>query len=212
MGQENWKEEANLCYKVIFACIHLCWLEMAHDTLDDVELAGTCVELGLYVSLFTAYCNANVVREAKALQKQKRMSSFVTNLTGQMVGPSCFSELIDGKEPATGRSVLADALIREMRDAEKATPSMVFVFNSSIYFFCKAKMIEDALEICQKMQERKICPTLPTSANMVCAYSSLEMYREITRDIKRYINSKNLVASQDLYELLLQSFLRGGYF
>ncbi|KAK6935084.1 Pentatricopeptide repeat [Dillenia turbinata] len=211
-------EEANLCYNVINACIRLGWLEMAHDMLDDVESAGTQVDSDLYVSLFTSYCNTNMAREAKALLKQKRMSSLIKNLTGQMVSGSCFSELkcqIDGKESVMGRSILADALIREMMDAEKATPSMVFVFNSSIYFFCKAKMIEDALKIFRKMQERKICPTLQTFASMVCSYSSLEMYREITilwGDIKRYMYSKNFVVSQDLYELLLQSFLRGGYF
>lgn len=76
-------------------------------------------------------------------------------------------------------------------------------------------MLADALKTYRRMQEMKIQPTVQTFSNMVCGYSSLGMYRDITiiwGDIKRNMESGNLVVSRDLYEFLLLSFLRGGYF
>ena len=65
------------------------------------------------------------------------------------------------------------------------------------------------------MVDMKIQPTSQTFAFLMCGYSSLGMYREITilwGDIKRFMRSGNLVGNRDLYELLLLNFLRGGYF
>ena len=36
---------------------------------------------------------------------------------------------------SSGKSGLAESLIREMEEDEKAEPSMIYEFNSSIYFF-----------------------------------------------------------------------------
>lgn len=84
---------------------------------------------------------------------------------------------------------------------------LAFSFSFSLSFF--------ALRAYRRMVEMKIQPTSQTFAFLMCGYSSLGMYQEITilwGDIKRFTRSGNLVGNKDLYELLLLNFLRGGYF
>ncbi|TXG51251.1 hypothetical protein EZV62_023775 [Acer yangbiense] len=120
----------------------------------------------------------------------------------------------------------AEELVRQMQKAgldiniseemvkEKATP-MIYELNSSIYYFCKSKMIGDALTIYRRMFEMKVQPTVQTFGYLAYGYSSLEMYRDITilwGDIKRNTESGILLLSKDLYEFILLNFRRGGYF
>uniref|UniRef100_A0A5B7AG61 Pentatricopeptide repeat-containing protein n=1 Tax=Davidia involucrata TaxID=16924 RepID=A0A5B7AG61_DAVIN len=138
-----------------------------------------------------------------------------------MVVSICLSELEDKSTlyskaiTSISKSDMAESIIREMREEDNAVPFVVYEFNFSIYYFCKAKMIGDALKTYRRMQEMKIQPTVQTFVNLICGYSSLEMYREITilwGDIKRNMEDGNLVVNRDLYEFLLLNFLRGGYF
>lgn len=206
-------KEASLCSDVIDACIHLGWLETAHDILDDLELAGVPMGLVTYMSLLTAYCEGKMFKESKALLKQMRKAGLVTGTSDEIVISKCLSEYTKTRT-SIALSDLAECLVREMKE-EKVVPPLVHELNSSIYFFCKAKMIGDALKTYRRMQEVKILPTVQTFANLLHGYSSLEMYRDITilwGDIKRNIVSGNLVVSRDLFEFLLLNFLRGGYF
>ncbi|TYH61759.1 hypothetical protein ES332_D07G074400v1 [Gossypium tomentosum] len=110
---------------------------------------------------------------------------------------------------------LSKCLVEEVSDAEKAVSHIIYELNSSIYFFSKAKMMGDALNIYRRMQEMKVQPTEHTFMYLVCGYSSLEMYRDITilwGDMKRIMETGSLTLSSDLYEFLLLNFLRGGYF
>ncbi|GMN30886.1 hypothetical protein TIFTF001_003006 [Ficus carica] len=204
----------NMCSDVVEACIWLGWLEFAHDILDDTEALGALVGRATYMSLLAAYFRRKMLREAKALLKKMREDSMAADLPDKMVVTACLSEMVNDNSLASNESDLVECFIHEMRN-EEAVPSVVYKFNSSIYFFCKAKMIEDARRTYRRMQETQIEPTVETFTNLVCGYSSLGMYRDITilwGDMKRNMECGNLSVNRDVYEYLLMSFLRGGYF
>ena len=144
-------EGGGLISDVIDACIQLGWLETAHDILDDMELAGAPIGSSTYMSLLTAYYKGKMAREAKALLKQMRKAGFVVDLSDEMVMTTCLLGVVDKNRMHTRTSTsignlgLAESLVREMKKQEKAILPVVYEFNSSIYFFCKAKKIDDAL-------------------------------------------------------------------
>lgn len=212
-------QEEFLCSGVFDACIHVGWLETAHDILEDLESIGTPLGSGSYTSLFKAYYKQKMFREAEALLKQIRKAGVFGNMSDEMVVSTSLSQNEKSSLSAAVRSCaksdLAESLVREISEEEKEVPFVVNELNSSIYFFMKANMIGDALKTYRRMQEMKVHPTLSTFFTMVYGYSSLEMYREITilwGDIKRNMESGSLAINRDLYELLLFNFLRGGYF
>lgn len=220
--QNNWSslEYNGLCSNVIEACINFGWLQTAHDILDDFELEGYPISESSYISLLAAYSKAMLFREAEALIKQMRKTGLVLNISPKMALSSYTSESEAGKVylkelASTSKSDLAESVVQNIREEEKVGPSLVHEYNSSIYFFTKAKMIGDALKTYQKMQEMKIQPTVCTFFHLICGYASLGMYRDITilwGDIKRSMKNQNAIYHRDLYELLLLNFLRGGYF
>ncbi|CAL0313704.1 unnamed protein product [Lupinus luteus] len=206
--------ESSLCSDVIGACIRLGWLESAHDILDDVEATGSPLGRDTYVLLLSAYHKGGMQREANALLRQ--MKKVGLDLDGELLDNSTDEHIPCVETPnPLGKSDLAAALVQILKDGDRKVCPLVYEFNSSIFFFCKAGMIEDARKAYRRMCEMKIQPTHQTFAFLLCGYSSLTMYREITYlwgDIKRFMRSGSLVANRDLYELLLMSFLRGGYF
>lgn len=203
---------SSLCSDVIDACIYLGWLEIAHDILEDMEAAAVPMGHTIYMSLLTAYSKENMFREAKAVIKQMRRAGMAVNLSDEMVDDTA---LYMNTTSFASKSDLIESFAKVIKEEEKEIPPMVYEINSSVYFFCKAGMIEDALKTYRKMCEMKIQPTLQTFTNLVYGYSSVGMYRDITilwGDIKRQMESGNLVVSRDLYEYLLINFLQGGYF
>ncbi|CAA0821310.1 Pentatricopeptide repeat-containing protein [Striga hermonthica] len=204
--QEN---SSSLCSDVVEACVYMGWLEMAHDILEDLELEKYCARESSYLSLLTAYYDKKMPREAKRLLSQMRR-----------VGIN-FSEYEYERESSNSsvtslcKSDLANSIIQNMQEGGEEKSSRVREFNSSIYFFTKARMIEDAVQTYRKMQKMKIEPDDSTFFHLVCGYISLGLYRQITflwGDIKRSMGNLNKVYSRDLYELLLLSFIQGGYF
>ncbi|XP_038887666.1 pentatricopeptide repeat-containing protein At4g17616 isoform X2 [Benincasa hispida] len=211
-------ECSNLCSDVVKACICLGWLETAHDILDDVEAVGSAMDSMVYFLLLNAYYKKDMLREANVLKKQMaRFGLFVSN-TEDLANSTCSSKLANQIslpiiKAAAGNTSLVESLVQEMKETN--SHSRVYKFNSSIYFFCKAKMIEDALQAYKRMQQMGIQPTAQTFANLVFGFSSLHMYRDITilwGDMKRRMQSARLALSRDLYECLLLCFLQGGYF
>ncbi|CAK9133875.1 unnamed protein product [Ilex paraguariensis] len=144
--------EASLFSDVVDACIHLGWLENAHDILEDLESTGTPLAFGSYSSLLTAYYGVKMFKETKVLLKQIRKVSFLMKMSNKVVVSTHLSKVEDESNSyskaatAIGKSDLAESIIREMREEEKAVPSMVYELNSSNFFFMKAKMIRDALK------------------------------------------------------------------
>jgi len=90
-------------------------------------------------------------REAKSLLKQIRKAYLVLNLSDEML------------------------IFRSKSDLAEFLVPIVCEFNSSIYFFCKARMVVDAFKTYRRMQEMKIQPTQQTFSNLVHGYSSLGM-------------------------------------
>ncbi|XP_021768066.1 pentatricopeptide repeat-containing protein At4g17616-like [Chenopodium quinoa] len=211
-------QEENLCCDVIHACIDSGCLETAHDILDDMDMANMAVPTSTYMLLLNAYREENMSKEAEALVKQIKRTGLLIDASDEIMVSKCISGVVHGSvvEPNTSRqSELTEFLIVEMKWGYNKAPSKVYELNSSMYFFCKAKMMEDAQTTYRKMQELKIQPTVQTFAHLVQGYLSLEMYREITilwGDIKRFMDHGCSLANRDLYELLLLNFLRGGYF
>ncbi|XXG78000.1 hypothetical protein AAC387_Pa08g2033 [Persea americana] len=213
-------EALNVSSDAIDACIELGWLETAHDILDDMESAVIPVRRVTYTSLLRAYCRGNRFSEAKVLIKQMRKASLPISLSDEQVISSCMSEdsttisLSPIASMSSQESSLAKSLLRETKE-ESLTSPLVYDINSSIYFFCKAKMMEDALKAFRRMQRMKLQPTVQTFSHLVNGYSSLRMYREITilwGEIKRSIDEGVLAADRDLFDCLLWNFIRGGYF
>ncbi|KAL3497637.1 hypothetical protein ACH5RR_040369 [Cinchona calisaya] len=216
-------DSSSLSHGVIDACIHLGWLETAHDILDDLESEGNPLSKGSYPSLLTAYYNRKMFREGDALRKQIRKAGALLDLSDEM-DISKNSLHLEGKSTLNlekvnfiGRPDFAKSIIQEIKQEAESVPGseMIHELNSSIYFFMKAKMIGDAVKTYQRMQEMKIQPTVLTFAYLIYGYSSLEMYREITvlwGYVKRNLVKSNSMVHRDLYESLLLNFIRGGYF
>lgn len=214
-------ESSRMCSDLVAACICMGWLETAHDILDDLDSEGSPLNTSSYMSLLTAYCNKNKLREAEALLKQLRKSGVVINASDPLLAPASMSELENERTNklkelgSMAKGELAYHIVEEMRAEENETSFMIHDLNSSIYFFMKAHMVEDAVRAYRKMQAMKIHPTVSTFMNLLNGYSSSEMYREITilwGDIKRNMESRKNLNTRDLYEFLLLNFLRGGYF
>ncbi|XP_039060969.1 pentatricopeptide repeat-containing protein At4g17616 [Hibiscus syriacus] len=213
--------QSSLFSEVIDACISLGWMEIAHDILDDMESSGDPLGASAYEALLTAYNERNMFREGNVLLKQIRKAGLVMNVVNNSVMSKNVIANIGRsslciKEPSSiCQPTLSECLVHEVSDSEKAISPITYELNSSIYFFCKAKMMGDALNIYRRMQKMKIQPTEHTYMYLVCGYSSLEMYRDISilwGDMKRITASRNFTVSCNLYEVLLLNFLRGGYF
>ncbi|XP_026663464.2 pentatricopeptide repeat-containing protein At4g17616 isoform X2 [Phoenix dactylifera] len=213
-------KEANLCLDVMDACIQLGLLDTAHDILDNMEGAGILIGSKTYISLLRSYCRENMLEESKVLLKQMRKVGLFVNISDEQALFQCVSE--DGAAnpcdkitaSSVGKSHLVEYLDRELRE-EYSKCHLIYEFNSSIQFFCKAKMIEDALKTFKRMKQRNIQPTVQTFSHLVYGYSLLKMYREITilwGEIRRRLEDGVLVVDRDLFELLLWNFLKGGYF
>ncbi|KAJ8747553.1 hypothetical protein K2173_013088 [Erythroxylum novogranatense] len=217
MCKDYHKQRAySLCSDVIDACIHVGWLEAAHDILEDMETFEASLDSNTYMALLKAYYSKQMMKEAEVLLRQMRKSGLFSNGSDEMVASTCLSKAA-GEESllsSSSKSDLADHLLREM-DEQMPIPPVIYELNSSIYFFCKAQMLSDALRTYRRMQKMKIQFTTQTFAYLIFAYSSMGKYREITilwGDMKKNMKSGNLEMSRDLYELLLLSFIRGGYF
>ncbi|KAL1823666.1 hypothetical protein ACET3Z_010444 [Daucus carota] len=210
----------NLCSGVVDACIHIGWLETAHDILEDLDSMGVPLGMNSYLSLFNAYYKQQMFREAEALTKQTEKAGVFGNMSSELI----YSTFLSLHEKKTShaeavsicdKSDLANSLVREIIKEQEETSFVVNELNSSIYFFMKANMIDDAVKAYRRMQEMSIHPTRLTFFTLISGYSSLNMYREITiiwGDIKRNMESGSLACHRDLYDLLLYNFIRGGYF
>ncbi|KAK6116840.1 hypothetical protein DH2020_049406 [Rehmannia glutinosa] len=198
------------CSDVVDACIYLGWLETAHDIIEDLESEKYCVGEGSYLSLLTAYYDNNMLREADGLVRQIKRAGYAVNFSKAQDKGTLGLEV---RSPC--KADLANSIIQNTKEDGEEASFLVHEYNSSIYFFTKAKMMEDAIQTYRKMQKMKIYPNVSTFFHLISGYCSLGMYREITilwGDIKRSMGNRNTVYNRDLYELLLLNFLRGGYF
>ncbi|WOL16693.1 pentatricopeptide repeat-containing protein [Canna indica] len=213
-------DTADLCSVVLHACVMLGWLDTAHDIIDDLELAKVPIGANAYISLLNAYLKKNMWEESEVLLKQIRKGDLMGNLSDELGGSISTADdiaayPIDKKSSnSLEKSKLVELLELENREYNFGN-HLVYEFNSSVFFFCNAKMMEDALRTLKQMRQRNVQPTFLTFSYLVNGYSSLEMYRDITilwGEIRRQIECGALTADRDLFDSLLLNFLRGGYF
>ncbi|VVB12712.1 unnamed protein product [Arabis nemorensis] len=202
---------SSLCADVIDACVAIGWLEAAHDILDDMNSAGHPMELATYRKVLSGYYKSKMLRNAEVLMKQMTKAGLITDPSNETM-----AGLLETVENDGQNTELRAHLAQEINAGKQTkVPSMLYELNSSLYYFCKAKMQGDTLITYRKIQKMKIPPTLQSFWILIDMYSSLGMYREITvvwGDIKRNMASRNLEVTQDLLEKLVVNFLRGGYF
>ncbi|KAF7017158.1 unnamed protein product [Triticum aestivum] len=200
---------------VINACIQMGWLHAAHDILDSLESAEIPVGVGTYMSLLREYENEHKPEEFNSLlqQIQKIASTMEEFHTSPSFTIKDIAKIVKDEIPQTKSSLLS-SLVEE---TEHYNPGdhLTFEFNNSILFFCKANMMEDALSTYKRMREQNIRPNLHTFCHILCGYSSLSMYREITilwGEIKRRLEYREISVDRDLLDCLVLDFLKGGYF
>ncbi|CAN6438964.1 unnamed protein product [Victoria cruziana] len=206
-------EASRMVTEVIRACIHLGWLEIAHDIIEDLMAEEIRIEENSYSSLLVAYCKRNQFKEAVVLITQMKKVGLLRGMSNeQILSDACRTDTeAFGWAP---NSELAGHLALENGNEDPAA-LLVLEINAAICFFCTAKMIEDAQKSFRKMKSMSLKPTVQTFGYLVNAYSSLGMYREVTvlwGEIKECMVSGDLKGNRDLLETLVLNFLRGGYF
>jgi len=160
---------SRLCSDVITACIQMGWLESAHDILDDAEAAGSPMGVNMYILHSSAYQKEGMQREAKARLKQMKKINLQKELSD-----NAYEETLN----SVGKSDLAITLAQLLKDENQTVIPLVYNFNYSIFFFCKARMMEEnALRAYRRMFKMKVQLTSQIFAHLVCGYSSLGMYR-----------------------------------
>jgi len=200
---------------VVNACIQMGWLHAAHDILDDLESAGIQVGIASYISLLRAYEKENKSEELNGLLQQiQKISSVMDDIrTNSPFTIKNIAKIVKDEIPLTHSSLFA-ALAEEMKHYNPGE-HLTLEFNNSILFFCKAKMMEDALCTYKRMREQNIRPNSYTFCHILCGYSSMDMHREITMlwgEIKRRLEYGELDVDRDLLDCLILDFLKGGYF
>ncbi|KAJ1290990.1 hypothetical protein BS78_02G284700 [Paspalum vaginatum] len=200
---------------VINACVQMGWLHAAHDILDDLESAGIPVRITSYISLLRAYEKENKSEEFNGLlqQIQKRAFSMDDIHTNSPFTIKNITKIVKDEMPLSSLSLCA-ALADEIKHYNPGE-HLTLEFNNSVLFFCKAKMMEDALVTYKRMREQNIRPTSHTICHILCGYSSMDMHREITilwGEIKRRFEYGELDLDRDLLDCLVLNFIKGGYF
>ncbi|TVU39055.1 hypothetical protein EJB05_12458 [Eragrostis curvula] len=199
----------------INACIQMGWLHAAHDILDDLEAAGMPVGISSYIHLLSAYEKENKSEEFNDLlqQIQKISSSMDDIRTDSSFTIKNIAKIVKDDMPLI-KSSLFSTLIEEIKHYNPRD-HLTLEFNNSILFFCKAKMMEDALCTYKRMREQNIKPTCHTFCHILCGYSSMGMHREMTilwGEIKRRVEYGELDVDRDLLDSFVLNFLKGGYF
>lgn len=205
-----------LVTRVIHACIHLGWLDSAHDLLDEFDAAGFTVCSSPYYALLKAYFTSDCHREATALAKQMEKAGIIRNITEDLASLlACVDAQCSDLSSEVEGSDLSLTVLQVINEKENSISSDVYELNSSLYYFCKAGMLVDARKTYRKLQETGMRPCEKTFAIMENGYSNLQMYREIAilwGDIKKSMTRGNFMINRDLCESLVLNFIRGGYF
>ncbi|KAF8669492.1 hypothetical protein HU200_051293 [Digitaria exilis] len=200
---------------VVNACIQMGWLDAAHDILDDLESAGIQVGIASYISLLRAYEKEHKSEESNGLLQQiQKIASTMDDIhTNSPFTIKNIAKIVKDEMPLISSSLFA-ALAEETKHYNPGE-HLTLEFNNSILFFCKAKMMEDALCTYKRMREQNIRPTSYTFCHILCGYSSMDMHREITMlwgEIKRRLENGELDVDRDLLDCLILTFLKGGHF
>ncbi|XP_072995886.1 pentatricopeptide repeat-containing protein At1g03100, mitochondrial [Typha latifolia] len=235
--------ESSTVVQVINACISLGLLEQAHDLLDEMRFHGIRVGSSAYSSLLKAYCKENSHGEITTLLKDARQagiqldSSCYEALIQSKVhcddSTGAFHLFKEVKDSNLSRSVnlefemlvegctsggeaaVMTKLLEEIKD-NQSVDCGVHDWNNVIHFFCKKRLMNDALKSLNKMRALGHNPNAQTFHSLVTAYAAIGgKYVEVTDlwgEMKLLASSSTVKFDQELLDSLLYCFVRGGFF
>ncbi|CAH9065606.1 unnamed protein product [Cuscuta epithymum] len=224
----------------IHTCISLGWLELAHDLLDEMRLAGVKTGSSVYSSLMKAYCQEkrtgevmSLLRDARRAGVQLDTSCYDVMIQSQVLHRDTESalhlfkemkeakiprlgqhkrfECIDGKEEAN----LMSRLLQEIKEGQKVDYG-VHDWNNVIHFFCKKRLMKDADKAFKKMRSLGHLPNAQTFHSLVTGYASVGgEYTEVADlwgQMKSIANCGGMRFDEELLDGVLYTFVRGGFF
>nr|KAJ0194432.1 hypothetical protein LSAT_V11C800407460 [Lactuca sativa] len=233
--------ENSIGYGIINACVNnLGLLEKAHNILDEMNILGGSIGLGVYVSILKAYTKEQ--RTAEASQMVSEMCSL-----GLELDVNIFDALIDACMSSQDFES-AFSLFRDMREAriheltgsyltimtgltENHRPELMAAFldevvddprvkigthdwNSIIHAFCKAGRLEDARRTLRRMIFLQFEPSEQTYVSLVNGYMNAGNYFSVLmmwNDVKKR-GDKGLKLDHGLVDGLLYGLVKGGFF
>ncbi|XP_062205159.1 pentatricopeptide repeat-containing protein At1g03100, mitochondrial [Phragmites australis] len=235
--------ESSFVVQVINACICLGLLEQAHDLLDEMRFSGIRVGSSIYSSLLKAYCKegqheddisallkdaqqAGIQLEASCYEELIQSRARHSNTTGAL---HLFKELKNSNVSKSGQkdfqmllqdcdnneAALTARLVEEVRRGHMVDHA-VHDWNNVIHFFCKKRLMHDALRALNKMRALGHVPNAQTFHSLITAYAAIGgKYVEVTDlwgEMKLLANSSSMKFDQELLDSLLYCFVRGGFF
>ncbi|XP_028761919.1 pentatricopeptide repeat-containing protein At1g69290-like [Neltuma alba] len=205
-------------YGIISACVNTGLSNKAHSILDEMNILGGSVGLGVYVPILKAYCKEN--RTAEATQLVMEISN-----SGLKLDVETYDALIDSSMTSQDFQS-AFTLFRDMREArisdlkgsyltimtglmENHRPELMAAFldevaedprievgthdwNSIIHAFCKAGRLEDARRTFRRMIFLQFEPNDQTYLSLINGYVLAEKYFNVLmlwNEVKRKLSA-----------------------
>ncbi|KAE8023141.1 hypothetical protein FH972_008881 [Carpinus fangiana] len=203
-------------YGIVNACVNLGLSDKAHSILEEMDVQGGSVGLGVYVPILKAYCKEH--RTAEATQLVMEISN-----SGLQLDVETYDALIDASMSSQDfQSALS--LFRDMREArvpdlkgsyltimtglmENHRPELMAAFldevvedpriemgthdwNSIIHAFCKAGRLEDARRTLRRMTFLQFEPNDQTYLSLINGYVTAEKYFSVLmlwNEVKRKV-------------------------
>ncbi|XP_020600361.1 pentatricopeptide repeat-containing protein At1g03100, mitochondrial [Phalaenopsis equestris] len=179
------------------------------DTLlKDARKAGIQLDSSCYESLIQSRARHNDSSGALHLFKEMKASNISRS------GNNEFEKLVEGCS-RSGEAGLMSKLLEEIKYNQK-TDYGVHDWNNVIHFFCKKKMMHDAQKALNKMRALGYIPNAHTFHSLVTGYAAIGgKYVEVTDlwgEMKVLASSGSVKLDQELLDLFLYCFVRGGFF
>jgi pentatricopeptide repeat protein len=203
-------------YGIVNACVKLGLSDKAHSILEEMDVQGGSVGLGVYVPILKAYCKEH--RTAEATQLVMEISN-----SGLQLDVESYDALIDASMSSQDFQS-AFSLFRDMREArvpdlkgsyltimtglmENHRPELMAAFldevvedpriemgthdwNSIIHAFCKAGRLEDARRTFRRMIFLQFEPNDQTYLSLINGYVTAEKYFSVLmlwNEVKRKV-------------------------
>ncbi|VFQ75172.1 unnamed protein product [Cuscuta campestris] len=224
----------------INSCISLGWLDLAHDLLDEMRLAGVKTGSSVYSSLLKAYCKekrtgevASLLRDARRAGVQLDASCYDILIQSQLLHKDTqsalhlFKEMKEAKIPRSGHkgfqpidgngeeAGLMPKLLQEIKEGQKVDYG-VHEWNSVIHFFCKKHLMTDAEKAFKKMRSLGHSPNAQTFHSLVTGYAAVGgQYTEVADlwgQMKSIASCGGMKFDEELLDGVLYTFVRGGFF
>lgn len=228
--------DSSVGYGIVNACVNLGLSDKAHSVLDEINIQGGSVGLGVCVPILRSYCKEH--RTAEATQLVMDISS-----SGLQLDMGTYDALIEASMSSQDFQS-AFSLFRDMRDArirelkgsyltimtglmENHRPELMAAFldevvedprievgthdwNSIIHAFCKAGRLEDARRTFRRMVFLQFEPNCQTFLSLINGYVTAEKYFSVLllwNEIKRKFVSADTEKGVKFDHSLVDAFL-----